>query len=153
MRLQRAFDLYGRNILTAPSNDIFRTVDEEKRAVIALPDDVSRMEPTAGPGLLRRRLVLVVSREEAAPRRVTLAPDQQLPRDARRGVVPCIIDDAAGQPRRRPAEAALPNVARLLVGGDPGTRSGFGHRPRLDQWHAESLLECRMVTRIHACAK
>ena len=51
---------------------VLRTVDEEKGAVVALPHQVSGMEPAAGPRLARRRLVLVVAGKKSAPWRFSL---------------------------------------------------------------------------------
>ena len=92
--LQHALHLHRRDVLAAAADHVLLAVDEEEVALGIAPHQVAGVEPAAGPGLARGRLVLQVAGEEMAARIVASGAHQQF---ARR------VDRARRGPRRRPA--------------------------------------------------
>ena len=80
MLVEHALDLDGRDVLAAAADHVLLAVDEEEVALRVAPHHVAGVEPAAGPGFARGRLVLQVAGEEVAPRVVARGAHQQFAR-------------------------------------------------------------------------
>src|ERR1700761_6562941 len=145
MLAQCAFDLDGGDIFPRPADDVLAPVDEVKRAVRTLSHDVAGMKPFAFPGFGGGVGVLQIFPEE------TKAPVRSGMAHQKFALFAAV--DPALHIRARPAEAICSDMAGFLVCGDDGTRTGLGHRPRLDQWKAEAGFERGVQFAVNAGAE
>src|SRR5262245_2324383 len=106
------------------------------------------MKPAARPGLVRRRLVLEIAREESPPGIGAARADQQFAGLSDRNVGAGLVNDSVFQGRGRRAHAALADMTRTLRTRRDPAPAGFRHRPAFDQRKSEPALEHLMMARV-----
>ena len=111
------------------------------------------MPPAAFPAFLGRLFIFVITTEKPGTRLAAFGAHQQLTRFADNYIVVLLIDDAIFHRLCRFTDAALTDVAWLLVGNGHGAGPRLGHRPGFNERKTEPLLEDGLMTGIGARAK